>query len=325
MVSTDGKTIELYPFFDPVRNGATLSWATKTGIALATGAAYLILQYFSFADKTEFVRQYCWALGTIISTATLAVYIATAVFRRSLVTIYALEIGRYASEEIVSNWLTDRWYVLAGSGFATLSLTVAHLLGIPAAFHASVFSIATIYIGIFAAGFATGMGLLGILAIIALYLRFAPNLQYALNPQNPDGIGGIKKLGDSLWFFGALTGVVGLLISIYMFGVQWTNVHKGYLQNLFMLWVSLPYIFAVSIVLIPGLAVRRQIGYFKRYREMQLKREKARIYLSYKKFDAMEDDAIIEKKKELKDRLNRIQEELENLRKMRNSHIDRQP
>ena len=323
MYTTNRKAAEFYPFFDPLRDGHTLGWTTKTGIALGSGAVYLLLQYYSFPDKMDFFQQYCWVLGIIISTSMLAMYVAAEVFRHSLATMHKMEVGHFVSQEIVSKWLTDKKYLLAGFGFATVNTAVGHLLGVPAEFHESVVSLSAIYLGMFAAGFASGMGLLGIFAIIILYLRFAPNLQYALNPENPDGIGGIKKLGDALWFFGALTGLVGVLVSIFMFGVNWTNVHNEIIQNLFLFWVSLPYVFAVSIVLIPGLAVRRQISYFKHYKEKQLKREKAKLYSSYKKFDAMEDDAIINEKKVIKERLNRIQDELEKLRKMRNSHIDR--
>tara|TARA_B110000444_G_scaffold206035_1_gene199428 strand:+ start:549 stop:1106 length:558 start_codon:yes stop_codon:yes gene_type:complete len=179
-----------------------------------------------------------------------------------------------------------------------------------------------IYLGTFLAGFASGMGLLAITAVIVLYLKFAPSLQYTLDPNNPDGNGGIKKLGDSLWFFGGLIGAVGILVSIYMFGVSWTYMQKPYMQLVFLFWVSLPYILAVSIVLIPGLAVRRQVSYFKSYKSDQLKKEKLKLYSDYKQFEPKEDEDIILEKKELGEELERIQNELETLKKMRNSHID---
>lgn len=158
--------------------------------------------------------------------------------------------------------------------------------------------------------------------MIVLYLKFAPSLQYTLDPSDPDGYGGIKKLGDSLWFFGGLIGVMGILVSIHMFGVSWTLMHKQYVQFIFLFWVSLPYILAVPIVLIPGLAVRRQVSYYKSYKSDQLKKEKARLYSNYKQFKAKEDKDIVSEKKELGDKLEQIQDELEKLKQMRNSHID---
>lgn len=315
--------VKFYPFFDPLREGQQFSWGTKIGIALSAGAAYLLLQYYSLPDKLDFFEHYCWILGIIISTSILALYLSTEVFRRSLVTIHKLETGQETSEKVVRNWLSNKWYLLAGFVFAMANTTVGHVLGVPADFHETVVSLTSIYIGMFAAGFAAGMGLLGVLAVIVLYLRFAPNLQHALDLNSPDGTGGIKKLGDSLWFFGALISVVGILASIYMFEVRWTNMYKNYVQYVFLFWMSLPYVVAVSVVLIPGLAVRRHVSYFKLYKAEQLKREKAKLYSSYKKFESVDDDVLIEEKKQQKERLDRIQDELEKLKQMRNSHLDR--
>ena len=107
------------------------------------------------------------------------------------------------------------FYLLVGLGLATANVTVSHLLGIPADFYATVFSLVIIYLGVFLSGFAAGMGLHGIISIIVLYLRFAPNLRHSLNPNDPDGSGGIKKLGDALWFFGMLIGAVAITRRIW--------------------------------------------------------------------------------------------------------------
>ncbi len=204
MTTTGAPPIKVYPFFDPIRDGRQLSWGLKIGIALGIGGLYFLLQYTALRDKTIFFQLYCWILGVIISTAILALYMSTEIFRRSLVTINELEAGQSTSQAIVTNWLSNKWYVVAGLVLATANTSVGHVLGVPPEYYVSSFSLAAIYAGIFAAWFAAGMGLLGILAIIVLYLRFAPNLQHTLDPLSPDGIGGIKKLGDSLWFFGGL-------------------------------------------------------------------------------------------------------------------------
>ncbi len=99
-------------------------------------------------------------------------------------------------------------------------------------------------------------------------------------------------------------------------------MNKQYVQFVFLFWVSLPYVLAVSIVLIPGLAVRRQVSNFKAYKSGQLKQEKVKLYSNYKQFESKDDEDIISEKKELGERLERIQNDLEKLKKMRNSHID---
>ena len=99
-------------------------------------------------------------------------------------------------------------------------------------------------------------------------------------------------------------------------------MYKPYVQFIFLFWVSLPYILAVSIVLIPGLAVRRQVSHFKSYKSDQLKQEKVKLYSSYRQFESKEDEEIIADKKALGEKLERVQNELETLKKMRNSPID---
>lgn len=311
-----------YPFYDPYNDSGGISYAIKVGISLGFGAGYALLQYFSLPNKMAFFSENCWILALIISTSSFALYIATDVFRNNLDAMRKIE-GEYSrSLMVVDEWMNDKWLLLTGFAFGAANTTVGHLLGVPSVFFESMSSLAMVYFGFFLAGFASGMGLLAITAVIALYLKFAPSLQYTLDPSDPDGNGGIKKLGDSLWFFGGLIGAVGVLVSIHMFGVSWTFMDKQHVQFVFLFWVSLPYILAVSIVLIPGLAVRRQVSYFKSYRSDQLKQEKVKLYSSYRQFEPKEDDEIISEKKELGEKLERIQNELETLKKMRNSHID---
>ena len=118
------------------------------------------------------------------------------------------------------------------------------------------------------------MGAQGITGVIVLYINFAPHLYYSLEPLNSDGIGGIKKLGDSLWIFALITVAVSLLTTICLFGISWEGLGTQWVQTLFLSWVSLPYIVAIMLVVIPGLAVRRQVNLFKKYRmEGAAKRE----------------------------------------------------
>lgn len=311
-----------YPFYDPYNDKGGLGYGSKLGISLGFGAAYALLQYYALQDKMIFFSENCWILALIIATSIFALYLATDIFRRNLTTMRHIE-GKYPiSLKVVDEWMSDKWLLLAGFMFGTANTTVGHLLGVPSVFFESTSSLVMVYIGFFLGGFTSGMGLLAIAAVIVLYLRFAPSLQHTLNPSDPDGNGGIKELGDSLWFFGCLIGAVGVLVSIHMFGVSWTYMHKPYVQFIFLFWVSLPFILAVSIVLIPGLAVRRQVSNFKSFKSGQLKQEKVKLYSSYRQFESKEDEEIIAEKKELGEKLERIQNELETLKKMRNSPID---
>ncbi len=68
--------------------------------------------------------------------------------------------------------------------------------------------------------------------------------------------------------------------------------------------------------------MRKQVNQYKSYKIGQLKQQKAQVYTSYKEFQEGDDDEIIATKKELNEKLNYIQEQMDKLKKMRDSHID---
>ncbi len=313
---------EFYPFYDPYREGQMLSMTAKVSISLSVGLLYILAFFLVIPDKVAFFEQSYWVLGAIMSTCIMALYAATMAFRKTLATIDKFEGKSRLGQDIVENWMSDSRFIMAGCGFATLNTVVGHLLGLPAVVHESVAALTMMYVGFFLSGFLAGIGLLSIAAVITLVLRFAPSLQHTLNPDDPDGSGGIGTLGDSLWFFALLIGAVGVLVSIFLVNVRWSFMYKEYVQTIYLLWLALPYVLAVSIVLVPGLAVRRQVNEYKEYRAKQLKKEQSDLYSSYKTFDEAEDDEIIATKRELNERMNNIEDQMEKLRKMRKSHID---
>ncbi len=318
----DSSAPEFYPFYDPYRNGNMLSMYAKVGIALGFGLSYMLLQFAVMPDKSDYFQQSLWVLGAIISTSIMAIYAATMAFRKILLTIGRFEGNQRICDTIISTWLTDTKLLMAGAAFATLNTLIGHLMGVPIVFQDSIPTFTMMYIGFFMSGFFAGMGLQAIFAVLALHLKFAPNLQHNLDPDNPDGSGGIGTIGDSLWFFALLIGAVGALVSVYLVSVRWSFMYKEYVQLIYMFWISFPYVMAVSIVLIPGLAVRKQVSSYKNYRSQQLKQEQAKLYSSYKEFADGDDDEIISSKKELEERMENIEKQMQKLREMRNSHID---
>ena len=315
------------PFYDRSRRGDELGYPVKIAVSLGAGFAYLLLQYLSADNKNIVLDQYCWVLATIISVALLALYIATDLFRRNLGLVEKLQGQNPVSQEIIGNWLTDRGYLISGLAFATVITFVGYLFGVPLEFESNTFSLGIIYLGFFLSGFTCGLGLYSIVGVIVLYLKLSPCLYYTLDPMNVDGAGGIKRLGDALWFFALLTAAVGMLVSIYLFGVSWTNAYKPWVQVLLTIWLAMPYVVAISIVLIPGLAIRRNVQYFKQHRVNELRQQRAEVYSSMKNLavaDDREDREIVAMNRDLKERLNHIQQQLANLKSMRDSHIDRE-
>ncbi|MFM1897587.1 MAG: hypothetical protein RLZZ385_2661 [Pseudomonadota bacterium] len=316
-------SVSFTPFYDRVGADRVMGYPVKIAVSLGAGLLYTVLQYISLPDKMAFGRQYCWILGVIISTALLALYLATDLFRNNLALVEKLEGKHRITSNVMENWLTDRGYLWSAILFACVNTAVGYGLGVPQDFYSSTFSLVMIYSGFWMAGFACGMGVYGILGIMVLYLKLSPCLYYALDPMNPDGAGGIKRLGDALWIFGMLAGTVGLLVSIYMLGVQWSRAHLEWARFLLMSWVALPYLVAISMVLIPGLAVRRNVQSFKQAKATELRNEHNRIYSALKQFKEKGDLEIISENRELTQRLNHIQQQLQRLRDMRDSHIDR--
>jgi len=311
-----------YPFFDPWRDGKPLQWPQKLAIAASVGLLYSVVQFLNLDDGSMFMEQSGWMLSVIISFSLLALYVATHVFRENLGLLIEYEGGSGVTSSVIKVMMGDRIFLLAGLVFATLTTAVAHRLGVPLDLHSASVPLVAAYLGYFLSGFTCGMGLWAIFAVITLYVRFAPNLQHTLDPGSPDGFGGIKSLGDSLWFFATLIAAVGLLVASYMFSVDWTNLHDELARSLFLVWLAMPFVMAVSVILIPGLAVRRQVNQFKVHRREQLKRERASVYSSYKDFEPAADDEIIANKRELQEKLNELQAQMQKLQHMRNSPID---
>ncbi len=313
---------QFYPFFDPRCDGETLSFTSKTVISIVLGGLYSLLHYYVLPDKLVFFEYNLWIIGAIISTSLLALYVAVEVFRRNLEVLCELQGDQPIVQQMIDGWLSDRAYGISGVVFALIVVASSISFGIPEEMRPDTLSLAVFIAGKLLAGFTAGMGMHGIVAVVVLYLKCAPELQYSLDLSRADAFSGIKKLGDSLWFFAGLISCVGVLVLMYLFSIPWTNVYRGPVQALLVFWAALPMIAAISVVLIPGLAVRRQITKYKSYMSGKLRSENAELYSSYKKFNEADDDEIIQEKKEIGERLQRIQEQMERLRKLRNSHID---
>ena len=315
--------VTFQPFYDPLIKGKPLSLLLRVLISVGVGASYLFLQYLSLPSYNHLTEFYCWGLAGIMVTALAGLYVAADVFRKTLYTIAHMEGGRNVYQRIKRDWLRDQWSVVFGLGMALSTTVVGISLGIPEAFLESRFATGVICLGFLMAGFCSGMGLHAVLSVIALYIKLAPYLPLNLDIRNEDGAGGLKALGDSLWIFGAITLAMGVCVAFYMYNLPWTNLDNLYSQALFNLWFSFPFVVTVSIILLPGLAVRRQVPRFKLQRTDELKREKAYVFSAFKKFNFGEDSDVIHEKRRLGNRLDEINTEMELLQRMRNSHIDR--
>lgn len=310
------------PFYDRLPQGPR-GFRLRIGMALGSGLAYGVLLHLALSHSAGLIEHQGWILAVILSVAMLSLYIATALFRANLPLVLRLQGREPVIHQVVQRWLTDRGYLYAGVGFGALNALVGHVLGIPEELAQSPGSITVLTLGYALVGFTCGMGLFGITGVMVLYLRLAPCLYFSLDPLAPDGAGGIKRLGDALWTFALLTLGVGVLVSAYLLGVEWRHVESGLPRWLLMGWLAMPYVAAVSMVLIPGLAVRRNVMAFKSQRLQELRREHARIYGQLKEFHPQGDHDIISAHQSLTDQLNHIQSQLSRLQSLRDAHLDR--
>ncbi len=314
--------IRFSPFYDPQDRRTALSVGGKVLVSLSLGGLYILLQYLVIPDKGAFYSQYCWVLGIIISTCIMSMYVSTDIFRSNIETIDNMQGNDQLTRFIVEVWLTNNRFLLAGLFWGTCNTLVAHLLGIPGELHSSALSLLVMYIGYFSAGFTAGMGMLAIIAVIVLYLKLAPELIHSLDSESSDAAKSLKKLSDALWFFATLISLIGVLVSMYMFAVDWQLMHLSSARVVFLFWISQPYLVAITIVLIPGLAVRRQVSHYKSYRIRQLKHQKTELYMSLKKFEASDDESIIQRQKDITQKLNTLNTKIDRLKKLRSYHIE---
>jgi hypothetical protein len=314
--------IRFSPFYDPPDRGTCLTVGGKVLVSLSLGGLYILMQYLVMLDKATFYSQYCWILGIIISTCLMSLYVSTDIFRSNIETIDTMLGNDQLTRYVVEFWLTNNRFLLAGLFWGTCNTLVAHLLGIPGELYSSALSLLVMYLGYFFSGFAAGMGMLVIIAVIVLNLKLAPELIHSLDSNSSAAAKSLKKLSDALWVFAALISLIGVLVSMYMFAVDWQLMHLSSTRAIFLFWISQPYLVAISIVLIPGLAVRRQVSHYKSYRINQLKREKTELYMALKKFEASDDESIIQRQKDITERLNALNTKVDRLKKLRSYHIE---
>ncbi len=321
-MSNSSDTATFSPFYDPKKGEAGLSVVGKVAVSLSLGGIYVLAQYFAITDKAVFFNQYCWILGVIISTCLMSLYVSTDIFRSNIEAIDALHGNDQLTRHTINVWLSNHRFLLAGCFWGTCNTLVAHLLGVPGELHATPLSLLIMYLGFFFAGFTAGMGMLAIIAVIRLYVRLAPRLIHSLDSDRLDADASLKQLGDAIWFFATLIALIGVLVSLYMFAVDWQLMQFTSAKIIFLFWISQPYLVAVSIVLIPGLIVRRQISQFKTYRLDQLKKEKTRLYVSLKKFEASDDESIIQRQRDITEKINTLNTKMDKVKKLRSHHID---
>jgi hypothetical protein len=227
-----------------------------------------------------------WVLPLLISTAVLFLYLATYVLRSMLremevrlKTAQQNDDVKPLVEGLISN-LSDVRFLAAGFFFGALNAYLGYKFGLPYCApieHCYVWGVLENWQGVgilvsyFAAGFACGMPVLGILGVCTLINDFAGKARKTFDQTAPDGCAGTSFIGEALIIFSTVTLIVGVMISIYIVRTQWTEAHVWWVEPLKRIWIAFPYLMSLVVLVVPCLPMVRELRAYKFEKERSLK------------------------------------------------------
>lgn len=257
---------EFIPFYERILGNHVVG---KIMLSVGVGFAFLGA-YSAIAGPERFglkrFDDWTWFLALLISVAMLCVFYATDTLRDLL-----REIDRYLGDDAKAVrahallLLTDGKFVTSGIVFGLLNCGFALLFGTP--------SIApwTLFVGYFMAGFVCGLAILGIVAVLRISDVFASKTKDTFDFTAPDSCGGISFVGDALTVFAAVTLVVGMMISIYVWQTDWTNQHS-WVFVLKAAWLLFPYLCSLVVWIVPAMPFNEALTEYKIREEADLQR-----------------------------------------------------
>lgn len=305
--------VKFYPFYEKLGPNRVMGLPAKIIIALALGGFYLIALLASLEDHNAFYTNRSWALGAIISFSLLALYAATATFRNLLPLVCQVEKNVFNCQATVDRWLSNINFIVFALMFAILNTVVGYIFGIPVAFAQNPVSEFLLYTGFFLTGLTCGMAVGGIVGVAMFFDGFSANLKEALDYHEFDGRGGTQVFGNALILFCIVTLFVGVLISVYLTGVEWAKLgteDDRWVRFIIYFWIAFPYALASAVLLIPWLAVSTQVSAYKQEQAFRLKKEIAETKKEIRKSDGSNSDTerLIKELTELQDDLLKVYE-----------------
>lgn len=264
--------IEFSPFFEGSFNGQRFSFSTKFFLILLLGIGYLLLLN-QFLPKSVFYNERAWLLAAIISSALLALNIAVSTFRHIL--DKTLEHNFHPSELqiLVSRKLHNRNFILSGIFFAFANLGLGYYFGVEQHSLLNQQAIYILYLSFWLAGFVCGMAIAGIYGVIAIFRQITPNLKHKIDFCEPDGCGGTSYLGSGLLIFGAVTLCLGVLISLFLSGFNWSDKQDKWIFLLLHCWALFPYLMTFIVVALPAILINTELLDYKKHTRKTLLQE----------------------------------------------------
>lgn len=307
------------PFYEKRSRKTQLSFTLKLLFSLACGIAYDCLLLAFLNNKTLFYSHKLWLLGLIVGVALLALYLATAAFRRLLPSLCEMDSPTRHCRDVVKAKLKDNYFLGGGLLFACLNCLVGYSFGVPILYHTDLGTLTILYLGFALAGFVCGMAVWGVIAVVAVCNELALNLQQAIDYRDPDGSGGTGFLGNALVLFGVVTMVVGVLISLFITAMPWQRTAENeWVQLIMWGWIAFPYIVTATVVAVPAMAVGQQLSRYKFIKRRELTEKLRRLEAD------LQSNLDHEQRPIFKARVEELREDLSALHAMRVSPITRQ-
>ncbi len=335
----------LYPFYDKLAERIYIPFIGKSAfiskLALTTllGLSFLGLRYMSVRHSGNVAHyilgDWSWFLALLITTVMLGLYYATHIYR-IMITEVLRRLPKDVTEkdilEPISDYLTDRWFIISGVGFGVFTCLLGFVFGLPEykRFPCGCcgipdniwFANFTIYYGFFFAGFVNGLAVFGIMVVLRSFKIFSDKIDSSIDFTFPDRCGGTAFLGTALMVYSSVTLISGVMISVYTFNTQWKNLETQWefldipLKHLVVvsesLWIALPYVMGLVVLMIPALRINKILRSYKTRSEGELQEKLVTLQVEIE--DSEKDSTI---RKEKQDIYNYHSERRKNLYNMR--------
>ena len=237
----------------------------KVLVSALLGIAFLAAHYVSIGNKV--FKDWSWFLSVLLGTAMLCLYYATHTLRTILpeMAVRLRPDGDEAYMSPLKRVLSDRNFILAGLFFGLLNCGFGYCFGLP---YSKGPGLITILSGYLLVGFVCGMAVFGIYGVSVSISAFSRKAKPSFDFTSPDRCGGTVFLGEALIVFGAVTLIVGVMISVYILKVDWTRENTWWITSLKCFWVAFPYVASLVVLIAPAVPINKALRDYKMEQEV---------------------------------------------------------
>lgn len=267
---------QFHPFYetwaDWIGSQIGVSVIGKLIASLIPGLVFFIIHFLStrgepLEESIARFHAWSWMVGVMTICCLLFLYYATHVFKGLFpqIDVWQPPDKKQLYIKPPNRTLSNRNFVVAGTFFGILNMLMGYWYGVQ---YTGIASQVSIYAGFFLVGFVCGMaawGIYGVLVTIGVIVRGGLlRLEFTM----PDRCGGTRFLGEAFVKFGAVTLIMGVMISTYILFADWANQERILVKVAMGLWITWPYLLSAVVIAAPAVEVNQAL------REYKLKKDK---------------------------------------------------